>query len=655
MAPIKILLIDDDKDYYTLVQKMLAHDLHLYSVEWAATYQMAKAIAERKSYDVFLVDHNLGDQNGLQLIGELIQLGIQSPFIVLTSHMEADFDLKVLEAGATDYIDKAEIKPVSLRRTIRYALQRTQDLQMLKSSEENYRSLLEDASDGILITDENAQIIIVNSAASEMIGYPQDYIMGKPLFEFIKASFHNDRPLHPSTMAVGETVLIEYKLRRSKGELPVEISAKVVSGGRLQCIIRDISQRKQVQQEQDLYIQQLMILQQVDVELSHMLNIEYVLSLALDAAVRLSAANAGFIGTLDNNRLRLAQAVGRYGTLLPGDYIAENEIVRQAIDDQQPRLITEITTEPRYIPANKDIRAMMLIPLVSHDRVMGILNLETNKPERFNLEAFDFLKLIASRVAVAIDNAQLYEIAQDQLARLQELYLQVTELEKLKTDMIRIAAHDLRNPVGVILGFLELLEWSLGANITEKQRSQLESMTRAAQRMEKITTDILSLERIEKLHLDKTQRLIANPVALEVFEDYEGQAEQKRQSYELEMDDEPLIVQADNAQLREAMANMISNAIKYTPAEGKVHVYLREEEAWVVFRVTDTGYGIPADQQASLFQPFFRASQEETANIEGTGLGLHLVKNIIIRHSGKMIFQSEYGKGSTFGFKLPVM
>jgi PAS domain S-box-containing protein len=655
LPSIKILLIDDDKDYYTLVQKMLARDMHLYSVEWAASYQMAKAIAERKHYDVFLVDHKLGDHNGLDLISELIASGTQAPFVVLTGYSEPDFDLKVLEAGATDYIDKAEIKPNTLRRTIRYAMQRSQDMQLVKASEENYRLLVEDASDGILITDENAQIILVNSTASEMIGYPQEQIIGRPLFEFIKASYKNDRPLHPDTMTAGETVLIEYRLQRRNGELPVEISAKLVSGGRLQCIIRDITQRKQQEARQERYIQQLTILQQVDEELNHMLNIDYVLSLALDAAVRLSAANAGFIGTLENNRIRLAQAIGRYGNSLPGDYLPENAVFQRVLEDQHPRLIPDVSTEPAYVASNKDTRGVMLIPLVSYERLMGILTLETNRPERFTQEAFDFLKLIASRVAMAMENAQLYEIAQDQLARLQELYLQVSELEKLKTDMIRIAAHDLRNPVGVIVGYLELLEWSLGQDITEKQRNQLDSMMRAAQRMEKITTDILSLERIEKLHLDKTQRLMLNAVALEVFEDYKSQAEQKHQVYTLDIDDEALTVQADNAQLREAMANMISNAIKYTPNEGKITVQLKEENDYAVFRVVDTGYGIPADQQAGLFQPFYRAASDETANIEGTGLGLHLVKNIITRHGGRMIFESEYGKGSTFGFRLPLV
>jgi len=83
-------------------------------------------------------------------------------------------------------------------------------------------------------------------------------------------------------------------------------------------------------------------------------------------------------------------------------------------------------------------------------------------------------------------------------------------------------------------------------------------------------------------------------------------------------------------------------------------VTLQRDGSFAEFRVTDTGYGIPEGQQQRLFSPFFRARSKETAQIEGTGLGLHLVKNIIERHNGQMIFASTYGQGSYFGFRLPL-
>jgi len=123
----------------------------------------------------------------------------------------------------------------------------------------------------------------------------------------------------------------------------------------------------------------------------------------------------------------------------------------------------------------------------------------------------------------------------------------------------------------------------------------------------------------------------------------------------LDLSRSSVVIQGDEVQLREAIDNLIQNAIKYTPEGGRVVVHLDVEDGRARFTVTDTGYGIPEPLQARLFQPFFRARTAETAQVEGSGLGLHLVKNIIQRHNGQMIFRSTYGEGSTFGFKLPTV
>jgi two-component system phosphate regulon sensor histidine kinase PhoR len=113
------------------------------------------------------------------------------------------------------------------------------------------------------------------------------------------------------------------------------------------------------------------------------------------------------------------------------------------------------------------------------------------------------------------------------------------------------------------------------------------------------------------------------------------------------------MVEGDKTQLYEAITNLISNAIKYTPSEGTITVSLSCEDEKISFRVQDTGYGIPADRQERLFEPFYRARVEGTESTEGTGLGLHLVKNVVERHGGTMMFKSEFQKGSLFGFTLP--
>lgn len=131
-------------------------------------------------------------------------------------------------------------------------------------------------------------------------------------------------------------------------------------------------------------------------------------------------------------------------------------------------------------------------------------------------------------------------------------------------------------------------------------------------------------------------------------------AEQKAQYMDVMLPHEPCIVRGDSAQIYEAVSNFIGNAIKYTPEGGHIRVLLEALGDTVQLEITDNGFGIPEENQAKLFQPFYRAKTQETSNIEGTGLGLHLTKTIIEQQDGEIIFNSVYHQGSTFGFKMPL-
>jgi len=136
-------------------------------------------------------------------------------------------------------------------------------------------------------------------------------------------------------------------------------------------------------------------------------------------------------------------------------------------------------------------------------------------------------------------------------------------------------------------------------------------------------------------------------------EDFEPFATGKSLDYAYELPDAEIPLVGDDALLQEAATNLISNAIKYTPAGGEISIRLEYDGDAAIFEVSDTGFGVPQAMQPRLFEPFYRAKTRDTANIEGTGLGLHLVKSIIERHGGRVIFRSEEGAGSTFGFQIP--
>ncbi len=241
---------------------------------------------------------------------------------------------------------------------------------------------------------------------------------------------------------------------------------------------------------------------------------------------------------------------------------------------------------------------------------------------------------------------------------LQELYTQVSNLEQLKTDMIRLASHDLRNPIGIINGYVQLLQADLADVIGEEHMDFINQVGIAAIRMDEIATNILSLERIHQLaQSGYDEEVDLCTLAERAISDHHAHARERGLSLVLEVDksDTLIFVKGDDKQLYEVLANYMTNAIKYTPSGGKITVRLGIAHGLVSLTVQDTGYGIPEDQQSKIFQPFFRAKSQATAHIDGVGLGLHLVKNIIARHKGTVIFESVYGSGSTFGFSLPLV
>jgi len=238
----------------------------------------------------------------------------------------------------------------------------------------------------------------------------------------------------------------------------------------------------------------MQILRRIDHELAEALDLDSVLTLVMDTALRASRADHAAIVLLRADALEVISGTGHYAT---GDRLELNRgILGRVIHTRTPELVSDVSIDPDYYAYVPTTRAQMTIPLQHRDHLIGLLVLETDYPARFTLEALEFLTLIGSRVAIAIDTAQMVQLLNQQYADLQRLYERVTELEQTKTDMIRIAAHDLRNPLGMVLGYAELLE-EMSENLSEAQIDFLRSIQRGGQKMKKIITDILSLERFE--------------------------------------------------------------------------------------------------------------------------------------------------------------
>jgi signal transduction histidine kinase len=224
------------------------------------------------------------------------------------------------------------------------------------------------------------------------------------------------------------------------------------------------------------------------------------------------------------------------------------------------------------------------------------------------------------------------------------------EAEQLKSDLVATVSHELRAPLGCILGFAEMLGLP---ELDDATRSEYVGTIRSeGERLTTLVNEFLDLERIESggfapaIEPVDLATLLREQVNL-----FTGHSD--KHTLAVDLDRAPITALADRDRIAQVVVNLVSNAIKYSPAGGPVVVAAANDDGVVRVSVTDAGLGIPADQRARVFTKFFRAPAAAQHGIAGTGLGLALCKEIVKAHGGRMGFQTTEGAGSTFWFELP--
>lgn len=226
------------------------------------------------------------------------------------------------------------------------------------------------------------------------------------------------------------------------------------------------------------------------------------------------------------------------------------------------------------------------------------------------------------------------------------------ELEKMKNEFVNTVSHDLKNPINAITLAAELLE-RLGT-LTPQQANMRDRILRTATYMNELVTDLLDLGRIEA-GIDMVQEPVDMTILVaEVLADLHPQAEDKRQALTAVLPPTPTFTLGDIFRLRQLLLNLINNAIKYTPQNGRVEVKLKQSKSQVVLAISDNGVGIPAADLPFIFDKFYRVQNETTKDIKGTGLGLAIVHSLVEAHSGQIRAHSVAGQGSIFTVSLPL-
>ncbi len=228
------------------------------------------------------------------------------------------------------------------------------------------------------------------------------------------------------------------------------------------------------------------------------------------------------------------------------------------------------------------------------------------------------------------------------------------ESERAKSDFVTNVSHELRTPLTSIVGYTSFLLNRAMGPLTEQQENFVRIIHSNGQRLVTLVNDILDASRIESGRLElNIQPVHLDVVAREVIDMFKPQSEQKRLELTLDMADSVRPVLGDAMRLAQVLTNLVSNACRYTPADGQITVSITCPGDSVRVDVTDTGIGIEPDDQVKIFQRFYRVSSAASFECNGTGLGLPITKMLVEMHGGRLWVNSTVGKGSTFTFVLP--
>jgi signal transduction histidine kinase len=267
----------------------------------------------------------------------------------------------------------------------------------------------------------------------------------------------------------------------------------------------------------------------------------------------------------------------------------------------------------------------------------------------------DLINRLAGAVGIALDNKILLDENTRVLEQLKKTNDKLKALDETKDEFISMASHQLRTPLTSIKGYVSMVLEGDAGKVTTHQQKLLTEAFKSSERMVGLIGDFLNVSRLQtgKFVIEKSPFDLKAMVKQEVSE-LDPLASTHDIKLKLKITGKGFQMFADESKIRQVIMNFIDNAIYYSYPNSTIVVHLDKAEKSVSLRVVDTGIGVPKAEQEHLFNKFFRAPNARKQRPDGTGVGLFLAKRVIMEHDGKIIFSSKEGKGSTFGFSLPI-
>ena len=407
-------------------------------------------------------------------------------------------------------------------------------------------------------------------------------------------------------------------------------------------------------------VEELQALSAVSRTVSSTLDLPTVLTTIVSRAVQLAGAAGGVIYEYDDatqgfqlqasHRMPeelvevLRAAPVQLGQGATGQAVLRREPVQLPdLADEQAFSVIQI----RAVLLRLGYRSVLAVPLLSEQRILGVLTIWRQAIGQFPDEVVNLLQTFASQSALAIQNARLFrEIAEK--SRLLEA------ASRHKSEFLANMSHELRTPLNAILGFSEVLAEQMFGEVNAKQAEYLQDILSSGRHLLSLINDILDLSKVEAGRLELELGRFHLPTALDnALTLVRERATRHGITLTQTVDERLGDIVADERKVKQILVNLLSNAVKFTPEGGRVVITATAADGVITIAVSDMGIGIAPEDQAAIFEEFRQVGRDNTRTQEGTGLGLTLAKKFVELHGGRIWLQSQVGQGSTFSFTLP--
>ena len=437
------------------------------------------------------------------------------------------------------------------------------------------------------------------------------------------------------------------------------------------------------------HVAELTILNEISHTITSTLDLQKMLEIINNHITQLLGVAATSVVLYDDrqNELWFAAASGAGADFMRDRRLALKEgVVSWVVQQGEPVMIPDVSKDPRFFSdfdqqSKFKTRSILCVPLKTKGKVIGAIEAMNKLEGTFDEEDLRILSSLAAPAAAAIDNAQLFEQAQQEIterqraeaalseerallaqrvkertAELSKANAELARAARLKDEFLANMSHELRTPLNAILGSSEILQTGVFGEVNERQLKYLRNTEESGRHLLALINDILDLSKIEAGKFELEIRPASVESTCEASLRLVKQLAHKKRLKVIKTVDKAVVtLPADERRLKQILVNLLSNAIKFTPDSGEIGLEVVGDVARHVvhFTVWDSGIGIAAEDLPQLFQPFVQADSSISKHYQGTGLGLSLVSRMTELHGGSVSVESEVNVGSRFTVTLP--